>query len=162
MRRYGRLAGAALLVALVAGCATSPGPKTTIGGLGGAAGGGLLAASLSGGDPAITAAGTILGLLVGGAIGDRLDANDRRYAQAAMHQALEQAPMGQQVPWQNPATGRAGWVAPIRTYTQPVYGSPGQHTCREYHTSVMIGGREERAAGVACRDSAGEWRIANR
>ena len=67
-------------VFLITGCETPPGKRTTIGGLGGAAAGGLLAAAAGGGGTGI-AAGVLLGGLVGGAIGDRMDAADRREAQ---------------------------------------------------------------------------------
>ena len=75
------------LVFLITGCETTSGQKTAIGGLGGAAAGGLLAAALGGGGTGI-AAGTILGGLVGGAIGNRMDAADRREAQRAAMQAF--------------------------------------------------------------------------
>jgi surface antigen len=84
-----------LLALLLAGCETTGsgglGPKTGLGALGGAAAGGLLGAAV-GGNAAGIAAGTILGGLVGGAIGQQLDAADRRRAQEAARHALEKAP----------------------------------------------------------------------
>lgn len=145
-----------LCLLLCTACATPPGPKATIGGLGGAAGGGLLAAGLSGGDPAITAGGVILGLLIGGAAGDRLDAADRRYMQQASYRALEYTPHHRVVAWRNPRSQNHGTVQPTRTYQ----GQNGQ-TCREYRTTVAIGSEHREAYGVACRDAAGEWRIVN-
>src|SRR5438093_5077458 len=87
------LVAAILMAFLLMGC-ESTGPKTAVGGLGGAAAGGLLAAALGGKGPGI-AAGAILGGLIGGAIGDRLDAADRAKASVAASQALESVPSGQ-------------------------------------------------------------------
>src|SRR5262245_65912948 len=85
------------LVFLITGCETTgSGQKTAIGGLGGAAAGGLLAAAVGGGGTGI-AGGTILGGLVGGAIGNRMDASDRGEAQRAATQAFETAASGQRV-----------------------------------------------------------------
>src|SRR5258706_13947703 len=63
----GALVSAILMTFLLLGC-ESTGPKTAVGGLGGAAAGGLLAAALGGKGPGI-AAGTLLGGLIGGTIG---------------------------------------------------------------------------------------------
>lgn len=146
----------AVIVALtLAGCETTPGPKATIGGLGGAAAGGLLAAAARGG-PAGIAAGVILGGLVGGAIGDRLDAADRREAERAAQRALETAPSGSSVAWRNPDSGHYGNVTPVRTYQNRT----GQY-CREYQQTVIIGGSKNEAYGTACRQSDGSWKIMN-
>lgn len=150
-----RIIGLLLCGGLLAGCATPPGPKATIGTLGGAAAGGLLAAEVGGGAPGIVA-GVLLGGLLGGAVGDRLDANDRRYIQQASHQALEYTPHHRVVTWRNPQNNHYGTVQPTRTY-QTSSGQP----CREYRTTVVIGADHREAYGVACRDAAGEWRITN-
>jgi surface antigen len=141
-----------LMAFLLMGC-ESTGPKTAVGGLGGAAAGGLLAAALGGSGTAI-AAGTILGGLVGGAIGDRLDAADRQRANAAAAQALESYPSGQSVAWRNPDSGNAGAVTPVRTYQT----STGQY-CREYTQTINIGGERHQSYGTACRQPDGTWRI---
>src|SRR5919199_4457214 len=93
----GTLVSAILAAFLLMGCETT-GPKTTVGGLGGAAAGGLLGAALGGKGTGI-AAGTILGGLIGGAIGDRLDAADQQKANEAASRALESVPSGQSVAW---------------------------------------------------------------
>ncbi len=145
--------GSVILVAfLLMGCETT-GPKTAIGGLGGAAAGGLLAAAL-GGKGAGIAAGTILGGLIGGVIGDRLDAADREKARAAASQALESVPSGQSVAWRNPDTGNTGAVTPVRTYQT----SSGQY-CREYTQTISIGGEKHQSHGTACREPDGSWKI---
>jgi surface antigen len=144
---------AAILAALLLMGCESTGPKTAVGGLGGAAAGGLLAAALGGRGEAI-AAGAILGGLLGGAIGDRLDAADRAQAQAAAARALESVPSGQSVTWQNPDSGHTGTVTPVRTYQT----ATGQY-CREYQQTIIIGGEKHQSYGTACRQPDGTWRI---
>jgi surface antigen len=148
----GMLVSTILMAFLLMGCENT-GPKTAIGGLGGAAAGGLLAAGLGGSGTAI-AAGTILGGLLGGAIGDRLDAADRQRANTAATQALESVPSGQSVAWRNPDSGNAGSVTPVRTYQT----STGQY-CREYTQTITIGGEKHQSYGTACRQPDGTWRI---
>lgn len=150
----GALVSAILMTFLLLGC-ESTGPKTAVGGLGGAAAGGLLAAALGGKGPGI-AAGTILGGLVGGTIGDRLDAADREKAHAAASQALEAVPSGHSVAWQNPDSGNTGTVTPVRTYQT----ATGQY-CREYTQTINIGGEKHKSYGTACREPDGSWRIVN-
>lgn len=144
-----------LLTVLVAGCETTPGPKATVGGLGGATAGGLLAAA-AGGGPAGIAAGVILGGLVGGAIGDRMDAADRRDANAAAARALETQPSGKATTWKNPDSGNSGSITPTRTFQ-----TAGGQYCREYQQTITIGGKEEKSYGTACRQPDGSWRIVN-
>ena len=148
----GALVSAILMTFLLLGC-ESTGPKTAVGGLGGAAAGGLLAAALGGKGPGI-AAGTILGGLIGGTIGDRLDAADRDKAHAAASQALEAVPSGHSVAWQNPDSGNTGTVTPVKTYQT----ATGQY-CREYTQTITIGGEKHKSYGTACRESDGSWRI---
>ena len=148
----GTLVPTILMAFLLTGC-ESTGPKTAVGGLGGAAAGGLLAAALGGKGPGI-AAGAIVGGLIGGAIGDRLDAADRERASAAASQALESVPSGQSVAWRNPDSGHRGVVTPVRTY-QTASGQP----CREYTQTITIGGEPQQSYGTACRQPDGSWKI---
>ena len=133
-----------------------PGPKATIGALGGAAAGGLLGSRAGRGRGEAIAAGVILGALIGGVIGDQLDAQDRRYAREAAYRSFEYSPTGHRREWRNPDTGNSGWVSPTYTYQRP----SGQY-CREYRQTIVIGGRRERAYGTACREPDGSWRIVN-
>ena len=152
---YKRIGILAILLAFVlAGCETTqPGKKATIGGLGGATVGGLLAASF-GASPAAIAGSVILGGLVGGAIGDRMDAADKRHANEATARALETAPVGQSVAWQNPANRHAGSITPTQTYQT----ANGQY-CREYQQAVTIDGKQQKSHGTACRQPDGSWQI---
>jgi surface antigen len=145
-----------LVAILGTGCATmEANPKTTIGAAGGGMVGGLIAAA-AGGNPAAIAASVIGGILIGGAVGNLLDQRDKQMAAEAAHRAMETAPTGQSVAWKNPDSGHAGTVTPTKTYQ-----TAGGTYCREYQTTVVIDGKQERANGTACRQPDGSWRVAN-
>lgn len=145
-----------LVALLTTGCATiESNPKTAIGAGGGGLVGGLIAAA-AGANPAAIAASVIGGMLVGGVVGNLLDQRDKRLAAEAAHRAMETAPTGKPVAWHNPDTGHSGTVTPTKTY-QTATGT----YCREYQTTVVIDGKQERAHGTACRQPDGSWQIAN-
>ena len=151
-----RIALVTLLMLTATGCETmEANPKTTIGAVGGAAVGGLIAAAAHG-SPAAIAASVIGGGLLGGLAGNMLDERDRRMAAESAHRALETAPTGTTVAWQNPDTGHSGSVTPTRTY-QTASGT----FCREYQSSVAIDGKPEQVTGTACRQPDGSWKAAN-
>ena len=75
--------------------------------------GGLIAAAAHA-SPAGIAAGVILGGLTGGLIGHLVDNKDKEIAAKTTHQALESAPSGKAVAWQNPDNGHTGTVTPLR------------------------------------------------
>lgn len=151
------IAPAALAIAVaLAGCQNGQnefGAKTGLGAALGAAGGGLLGAAAGGRGTGI-AAGVLLGGLAGGALGSALDAQDRRIAAQSQQHALETAPAGTATSWQNPDSGNAGTVTPIRTYQN----ASGQY-CREFQQTITIGGQQEQSYGTACRQPDGSWRI---
>ncbi len=151
------LAIAVLIAFTTAACENNRyGTKQTIGALGGAAAGGLLGAQVGGGKGqlAATAAGVLLGALIGSEIGRSMDEVDRMRAEQAYNQAGS-APVGQTIAWDNPDTGNYGSVTPIREGTQT---STGKY-CREFQQTVVIGGQQEDAYGVACRQPDGSWEI---
>jgi surface antigen len=148
------MAIAMLLLVPLTGCQTvSESPKTAIGGLGGAATGGLIAAAAGGGGAGI-AAGVIGGALLGGLVGNLLDQRDRELQAKAASQALENTPSGKPVAWQNPDNGHAGTITPTRTY-QTAQGA----YCREYQQTITIDGKKENSYGTACRQPDGSWKI---
>ncbi len=154
MRPYRTLIVAAAALTLAA-CQTT-GNKQTAGMLVGGAVGGLLGSTIGHGSGQLvaTAAGTFVGALVGSEIGRGMDRTDRLYAERASHDALETAPTGGQIAWNNPDSGNHGSVTPTRTYQT---GS-GQY-CREYQQTVVVGGETQHAYGTACRQPDGSWRI---
>jgi surface antigen len=151
--------GAALALAAVlalTSCASiGDNPKTAVGGLGGAAVGGLIAAAAGGGGAGI-AAGVLGGALLGGLVGNMLDDRDKKMAADSAQKALETAPAGKPVAWNNPDSGHSGTVTPVRTYQQ----ANGQY-CREYQQTVTIGGKAENSYGTACRQPDGSWKVQN-
>lgn len=77
--------------------------------------------------------------------------------QRAHEQAFIRAttvPAGEIITW-NDSTA-SGSVTVVRTGTRP-NGQP----CREFQQTVTIGGQEQRAYGIACRQRDGAWRIVN-
>ena len=145
----------ALVVAsFVTGCG-SYGTKQTIGGLGGAAAGGLAGAQFGSGTGqlAATAIGAFLGAVVGSEVGADLDEVDELKAQQA-HDTARTAPVGDTITWNNPDTGHSGTVTPVRDGR-----SESGDYCREFQQSVTVGDRTEDANGIACRMQDGSWKI---
>lgn len=146
------------IAALTAACAQNGqyGTKQTIGGLGGAALGGWAGSTIGGGKGrlAATAAGVLIGALVGSEIGRTMDDVDRQKAERAYTQATT-APVGQSITWSNPQTGNYGTVTPTREGTRQATGE----YCREFQQTVTVGGQQEQAYGVACRKPDGQWEI---
>lgn len=140
---------------LISGCASDMGEKQTLGGLLGAAGGGLLGSQFGrgSGQLAATAAGTLLGALVGSNIGRTMDEVDRLKAHQAYERAAR-APIGETITWNNPNTHHSGSVTPVRDGTS----SAGLY-CREFQQTVNIGGKSEQAYGTACRQPDGSWKM---
>lgn len=153
-RRSFTLLAAAAALLLTAAC-EGYGPKQTIGGLGAAAGGGLLGSMIGSGTGqlAAVAAGTLLGALVGSEVGRSMDELDWANAESAQRQAVA-APVGQTIAWQNPQSGNSGAVTPMR---DGATGS-GQY-CREFQQTVVVGGRVHESFGVACRQPDGSWQF---
>lgn len=147
-----------LMTGLVACENNKYGQKQTGGGILGGVAGGLLGSQIGGGKGklAATAAGAILGVFVGSSIGKSLDKADRLYASQTANAALERNTSGQSSTWSNPDSGHSGTITLVRT-VQSADRSP----CREYQTTVTIGGKTETAYGRACRQSDGSWQVAN-
>ncbi len=159
MPRLPRPALATLIALALAGCADSGyGPKQTVGGLAGAAGGGLLGAQFGhgSGQLAATAAGTLLGALLGSEVGKSMDRTDKLYAGGAEVHALEYTPSGTVTSWQNPDSGASGTVTPTRTYET----TNGQY-CREFQQQATIAGKSQQVYGTACRQPDGSWKLVN-
>jgi surface antigen len=154
-----KFAATVAIVLALAGCESGgngPGTKETFGTLGGAALGGLLGAQVGSGSGklAATAIGVLLGGYAGNSLGKSLDRADKAYASKAQQQAY-QAPMQQSVAWSNPKSGNSGSITPVREGKNT---STGEY-CREYETTINVGGKSEKAVGRACRQPDGTWLI---
>lgn len=125
--------------------------REVVGAIFGGAAGAVTGSRVGGGSgkTAATVAGAILGALIGGNIGRAMDQVD----QNCIGQTLERAETGRPVVWRNPDNGGDYRVTPTDTYQT----ADGRY-CREYTTTVVIGGRSERARGTACRQPDGSWR----
>jgi len=155
MRTFKWLAVASLALVL-AGCQSAP-TKEDIGTVLGSIGGAVIGAQFGGGSGRLvgTAVGTLAGAFLGREIGRSLDAADKEQVQRAT-QAAESAPVGQQIVWSNPESGNSGSVTPTREGQDAV-----GNTCREYRSTVNVGGKNEEAYGTACRQPDGTWKIVN-
>ena len=150
------LLASAAIALMTAACAESGyGPKQTVGGLGGAAAGGLIGAQFGSGSGklAATAAGVLIGALIGSEIGRQLDEADRIRANEAINRA-HSAQIGQTITWNNPQSGNYGTVTPTREGTS----STGAY-CREFQQTIVVGGKTEQGYGTACRQPDGSWQI---
>lgn len=134
---------------LLTGCAEVT--NQDVGTLTGGVVGGLIGSQFGGGSGKVAAAagGALLGAYLGGNIGRTMDRLDR----LEMQKALETAPTGRAIVWQNPDNGNRYTVQPTRTYYT------NQQPCREYITKAIIGGRAQQIYGKACRQADGSWRV---
>lgn len=144
-----------VVAGMLAGCANDYGPKqtggTVLGGIGGAVAGAQFGKGK--GNLAMTALGTLLGAYIGSEVGKSLDRADQQYANQAESRA-HAAPMGQTIRWNNPDSGNFGTYTPVRDGQDQA----GNY-CREYQTTVNIGGQSEQAYGTACRQPDGSWKV---
>ncbi|GAA5251964.1 RT0821/Lpp0805 family surface protein [Candidatus Rickettsia kedanie] len=124
----------------------------------GGAGGALLGSQFGKGKGQLVGVGVgaLLGAVLGGQIGAGMDEQDRRLAELTSQRALEAAPSGSNVEWRNPDNGNYGYVTPNKTYRN----SNGQY-CREYTQTVVIGGKQQKTYGNACRQPDGQWQVVN-
>lgn len=98
--------------------------------------------------------GALYGSAIGANIGRQLDERDKELANNTFQSSLENNKTGNSGSWSNPDSGHSGETTPTRTYTADS-GSP----CREFTTTVLIGGEEQQAYGTACRQADGSWKI---
>ncbi|MHA1599692.1 MAG: RT0821/Lpp0805 family surface protein [Alphaproteobacteria bacterium] len=126
--------------------------RDVLGALIGGAGGAALGSTIGKGDGQTAAiiGGAILGVLVGGSIGRTMDNVD----QHCIGQALENAPDGRTIVWQNPSSNAQYEVTPTRT----VQVADGRY-CREYTTTAVVAGSNQQVYGRACRQPDGSWEI---
>ena len=150
------LASALIVALLLAGCTGyERGNKQTIGGVSGAAIGGLFGSQIGSGTGRLiaTASGVFIGALIGSEIGRSMDEVDRLKANEAINRAHD-APLGETITWNNPKSQNHGAVTAVRDGTS----SSGSY-CREFQQSITVGGRTEQGYGIACRQPDGAWRI---
>lgn len=150
MKNFPVLLLIAILSAPMVACETKQQSGAVVGGVLG----GVLGSNVGGGEGRTAAiiAGTILGAWVGSEMGRYMDESDARKAQSA----LEYNRDNQRSAWHNPNTGADVSTTPTRTYQ-----SASGENCREYQTTVTVGGKRENAYGTACRQADGSWKVVN-
>jgi surface antigen len=153
-----KLTAAAVAGLVLAGCVTDGGNKEMAGTLLGAGLGGFAGSKIGGGKGqlAAVAVGTLAGAFLGQSVGQSLDKADRLYAERAFGHASA-TPVGQTIAWNNPDSGNRGTVTAVRDGTNTRTGA----YCREYQTTVTVGGKSEQAYGSSCRQPDGSWQIVN-
>ena len=153
MNRNLTIVSATALSLMLAACETPP-SKESVGGVTGAVVGGVIGHQIGEGrgKDLATVAGFILGAVLGSNIGRSLAREDERRAQMV----LEENRTGHPSHWVNPDSGADVTMVPTHTYQS----SSGEY-CREYQTTVVVGGKTEKAYGTACRQPDGSWRIVN-
>jgi surface antigen len=96
-----------------------------------------------------TIAGSLIGVVLGKEIGRNMDNADAQ----CTNQALERAPNGQAVTWDNPDTGNRYSVIPYETYRQ----EDGRY-CRKYRAAINASSNTTKYyADTACRSDDGVW-----
>ena len=99
-------------------------------------------------------AGAAAGGLIGNNIGAKLDERDRLLLGETLQQTMEHGPTNSVGSWNNPDSGNSGTVTPTQTMI-----SANNQPCREFTTTVNIGGELSQAYGTACRQNDGSWKI---
>ena len=124
---------------------------TAIGAVLGGVVGGTIGSQIGKGDGRTVAIiiGTVLGAAVGARIAQDMDDADH----ACIGHALELAPQGRQVVWDNERTGVHYIVTPTRGFR-----ADGRE-CREFTTERSYDQKKTKQTGAACRGKDGEWQI---
>lgn len=151
-----KLIPVAILAVALTACQNNAGQKQTVGTLLGGVGGAVAGAQFGSGSGQLvtTAVGTLLGAYLGSEVGSSLDRADQLAADSATQRA-HAAPIGQAIAWNNPDNGNSGTVTPVRDGTNQQTGA----YCREYQTTVTVGGETQDAFGTACQQPDGSWKI---
>lgn len=148
MKKIITIGATAVMAVGLVGC--TPGNNIPGATIAGTAAGGLLGAALFHGSGAWIGilGGALVGGVIGNFVGKRMDENDRE----RMASAVVTTPVGEEATWTN-SHDVTYTVRPIRVYHQ------NQRYCREYQTTVTIGGEQKKAYGKACRMPDGQWKI---
>jgi surface antigen len=81
-----------------------------------------------------------------------LDAADRRAAETALADAMENGRIGVPVAWRNARSGHSGEIVPGAGYQVNTYD------CRGFTETVVAGGRAQTLRGTACKQADGSWK----
>lgn len=107
--------------------------------------------SLSASDP-------VAGMVGGGLVtasDTELTRQERLVAINAEYHALETAPAGEPVDWNEETTGNSGTVTAAQPYRV------GSQDCRPYSHVIRVEGAARSLRGTACRNANGSWTLLN-
>ena len=126
--------------------------RVVLGGMLGGATGAVLGSTVDKNDgrSAAIVGGAIIGVLVGGAIGQYMDSVD----QNCVGQILEHTPDGRSIAWRNSDNDFAYQVTP-----KAAFQTGDGRTCRNYVTEVWIDDQQQQVFGTACRQPDGSWKV---
>ncbi|MFQ5956083.1 MAG: RT0821/Lpp0805 family surface protein, partial [Kiloniellales bacterium] len=96
----------------------------------------------------------LLSLFAATEVGQKIQRSDHLYAERAGQESLEYYRSGIRSAWQNPDTGSAGTITPMRTFQR----ADGTY-CRDFEQLVIAGGVTGRVSGTACRQPDTTWRL---
>jgi len=138
---------------------TSGGGNELVGTLLGAAIGGLVGSQVGSGtgNKVAIGAGVLAGGMLGSKVAKSMNCQDQSYHNETAQNALENETSGSTSSWNNPDSGAAGTVTPMRTYQR----EDGTY-CREFEQTISVEGSSEQAYGTACRQPDGSWKIVSR
>jgi len=120
--------------------------KATFGAIGGAATGAYLGAQS--GDPLVTAAMSVAGLVIGYEVGAHLDKVDQLYATMLLRKSLNNNKDGEVSSWSNPNKQVVVTAAPVAT----------NGNCREFVSNVHVEKETRQIRGTACMEN-NEWTL---
>lgn len=120
----------------------------------GAIAGGAIGNQFGHGDgrTAATLGGVVIGGLAGNAIARDMNCNDRHYALASYRDGFE-GRIGQRYDWRSNQDGNYGSFTPTREYSRNGY------VCRDFTDITYRNGREYDRSGTACRENDGNWHM---
>ena len=148
---------AAIIAATTAGCG-SVGDNEMAGGILGGVAGAVVGNQFGSGSgrTAMTALGAVIGSMAGSGIGRNLDAQSRNQADRAAVAALERGTVDEPITWEN-LDNKAGPARGSTVVTRA--GTRNGYPCREFRSTISVGGRDEQGYGTACLDASGDWKI---
>lgn len=85
-----------------------------------------------------------------------MDERDREARDRALQEALQSSKNSQPKHWRNTKTGNSGTIKPLNGYT----ASANAQTCRDFTESYVKEGKTYEQNAHACRNSKGEWQLA--
>jgi len=126
--------------------------NATAGTILGAVAGGIIGNQFGhgGGKAAATVGGVILGGMAGNAIASDMDCDDRPYATHAYYSGFR-GPVGHVYYWRHDEDH--GYFRPVREYRR--YG----RVCRDFRETTFHRGHTYTRYGTACREDDGDWRM---